>query len=123
MPRRRDYRRMLYQLAIARGQPAPRPKTLRCMWCNGIIHVGAKGKLPDYCKPSCRQRAYEMRKWRQPHLAALRQDYTTILRRDAIRAEILAILRDAGVPFPDPPQPRKRATLRVVENDEGEKRD
>lgn len=30
-----------------------------CAWCNGEIEVKATGRLPKWCSPSCRQRAWE----------------------------------------------------------------
>jgi hypothetical protein len=51
-------------------------------------------------------------------LAALRQDYTRILNQDALRAALAPLLREAGILVSDPPQPRKRATLRIIENDD-----
>jgi DNA-directed RNA polymerase subunit RPC12/RpoP len=117
MPRRQDGRRIRYMLAVARGQLARRPKTLRCSWCGGKIIVKPKGKLPDYCKPSCRQRAYEARKWRQPHLAAFRQDYAKVLSKDAIRAEVVAVLREMGMPAP-PSRQRQRPQLHIIKSND-----
>jgi hypothetical protein len=113
-------RRFKYQDAVARGRPAKRPRTLRCVWCKGKIAVSSRGRLPLYCSHSCRQRVYERGKWQQPHLAALRRDLARVEIRDAIRQEAWALLRQMGLTTgPKPPErpQRKRPDLRLVETD------
>jgi hypothetical protein len=41
---------------------ADRSKLARCAWCGrGFRPTEAKGRMPRYCRRSCRQRAYESR--------------------------------------------------------------
>jgi hypothetical protein len=40
----------------------PRPAAASCAWCGRVFHLRPLGPLPKYCKRSCRQRAYELRK-------------------------------------------------------------
>lgn len=35
---------------------------VKCRWCGQEIQPGRLGPVPKYCRRSCRQRAYEMRK-------------------------------------------------------------
>ena len=39
-----------------------RPKR-RCQWCRNWFKPKSGGRPPVFCNPSCRQRAYEKRKW------------------------------------------------------------
>ncbi|PZS16068.1 MAG: hypothetical protein DLM57_11270 [Pseudonocardiales bacterium] len=44
--------------------PAPAATTRRsaasaCGWCGGVIEVKATGRIPKWCSPACRQRAWE----------------------------------------------------------------
>lgn len=42
-------------------QESSRPRPLQCLWCGREV-VGAKlGRVKRYCRPACRQRAYEAR--------------------------------------------------------------
>src|SRR5215471_13444155 len=103
-----DHRRLSYALDKAHGRPAKRPRTLRCDWCKAKIKVKPQGRLPRFCSPSHRQRAYERAKWGRPHLVALRSDLASVAMRTAIREEAWAMLREAGL-LPDgatpPPMP------------------
>lgn len=44
----------------------------RCGWCRGPITVKATGRLPKWCSPSCRQRAWEQARAAAAGLAAVR---------------------------------------------------
>jgi hypothetical protein len=114
-----EKRRLRYRLKKLHGQPAKRPKTLRCQRCQRKILVKAKGPLPSWCSHACRQRAYERQKWQQPHLARLRQDLDSAAIRDAIRREAWTLLKQLGLPVGSelPPAPqRKRRSLRLVKS-------
>jgi hypothetical protein len=41
----------------------PRLKRRRCQWCREPFRPKGNGRPQLYCKPACRQRAYEKRKW------------------------------------------------------------
>jgi hypothetical protein len=73
----------------------------------------------DFCSHTCRQRAYEQVKWQRPGaLVALEQDLATVRVRDAIRAEVRAVLAEMGITPPPPPpaKPRRPSShLRVVQ--------
>jgi hypothetical protein len=76
-----------------------------------------------YCSHSCRQRAHERKKWRQPHLLVqLNQDLANVAIRAAVREEAWALLRQMRLVMgPAPPENRRqsRPALRLVEADEG----
>jgi hypothetical protein len=99
----------------------PRPKTLRCARCKKKMSIQPRGRVRVFCSKTCRQRAYEKRKWSRPTpIEALDHDLATIKVCDIIRTEVLAILQDRGLitdtsPPPTPKAPRKRPPLRVVE--------
>jgi hypothetical protein len=96
-----------------------RPKTQRCAWCNKKMCVQARGRIPMFCSPTCRQRAYEKRKWSRPSvIEALAQDLATLEGHAIIREAVLAILRENGLitnPTPPPALTRKAPKLRVIE--------
>src|SRR5215813_6008171 len=68
---------------------------------------------PTFCSRSCRQRAYEQRKWSRPHpVELLARDIASVRVRDVIRQALLG----AGINPPPPPEPkRRRPPLRLVE--------
>jgi hypothetical protein len=118
MPLTRDQRR---RMEYTMGR-APRPKTVRCRWCNGRIKVKAQGRVPEFCSQSCRQRAHERRKWQRPQpVELLAQDIAKWRVRNFLRAEIWAVLQEAGFvrqqqPAPLAPRtPRHDSKLRLVE--------
>jgi hypothetical protein len=89
-------------------RPKRRPRTVKCRRCKTKIRVRPKGRVPVFCGRNCRQRAYEHNHALRPTLtpmSILARDIDTVRVRDAIRAEIRAILRDMG--FGPPPPPRK----------------
>jgi hypothetical protein len=51
---------------------ARRHAASRCGWCGGPITVKATGRLPKWCSPSCRQRAWEQSRAAASGLAAVR---------------------------------------------------
>jgi hypothetical protein len=74
-----------------------RPKTKRCERCKAKIKVKGRGRVPRFCSPTCRQLAYEQRKWQRPAPVVLAaQDIATIHVRDFIRAEIWSLLQAAA---------------------------
>ena len=91
-----------------------RPKTASCRNCKRKIKVKPKGPIPQYCRNSCRQLAYQKRRHSGP-LLALASDIATARVRDAIRAEVRSVLQEDGLlpqcPPPTPPQrPQARKT-------------
>jgi hypothetical protein len=83
--------------------------------------VPARGRLPNYCSDSCRQRAYQKRKWRgEGPVALLAKDLAHIRVREWLRKEIWALPVQAGLASPHrpvppiPPQPQ-RAKLKLVQ--------
>jgi hypothetical protein len=110
---RDEFRRSRYFLGWAK-----RPKTLRCQWCKTKLKVAPRGRLPVFCCQTCRQRAYERRKWSRPHaVEALAKDIATARVRGAIRQEIWMALRELGLttePEPPPRSPGSRPALRLV---------
>jgi hypothetical protein len=55
-----------------------------CAWCDGPITVKATGRLPKWCSPSCRQRAWEQSRAAASGLSAVR----VVERRVGIPARI-----------------------------------
>src|SRR4051794_20218112 len=55
-----------------------------CAWCGEAIRQSGIGRSKDYCRRSCRQRAYEARKQREAIVAALA---SAVVRRDSSRVE------------------------------------
>lgn len=43
-----------------------------CGWCGGPIEVKARGRIPSWCSPACRQRAWEQSRAAASGLAAVR---------------------------------------------------
>jgi hypothetical protein len=122
--RRFQFRRRRTLSRAGIGKEPKRPKTVRCLRCKTKIDVPPRGRLPDFCSPSCRQRAYEQRKYQRPTLVeALARDIATVQGRDMLRAMIWDLLKQAGLvdepsPPPAPPSPKKKkADLRIVKPD------
>src|SRR5262245_43802409 len=98
-----------------------RPKTARCQRCKAKIKIKSRGRVPKFCSATCRQLAYERRKWQRPKLVELAAEFRASFELQSfVRAEIWSILQAARlVPSNQPPAlPRKsrpRAHLRVVE--------
>src|SRR4051794_36692438 len=108
-----SHRRFDYRLKKARGLPAKRPKTLRCLWCRGKIDVNPRGRLPKFCSHSCRQRGYERSKWRQPFAVAFRKDHARVATQDVIRQAAWELLKEVGlVKAAMPPERRPRPKAR-----------
>lgn len=38
---------------------APRPDLLDCGWCGHVFRPGRTGRMPKWCSPTCRHRAWE----------------------------------------------------------------
>jgi hypothetical protein len=38
---------------------APRPELLECPWCGHVFRSGRTGRMPKWCSPACRHRAWE----------------------------------------------------------------
>ena len=103
---------------MAMRRPKRRPRTVRCRRCKSQNQSQPKGWVPIFCGRNCRQRADEHNLALRPTLtpdkhARARPRHGRV--RNAIRAEILAILRDMGLnPPPTPPHKPKRPHVRVV---------
>jgi hypothetical protein len=104
-----------------------RPKSRRCARCKSKIKIKGRGRVPSFCSPTCRQLAYEQRRWQRPTpVELLAKDIGNIQVRDFIRAEIWSMLQEAGLVAsdrrpPSPPPKRQRpAHLRVVQPPEHE---
>ncbi|MFF0674282.1 hypothetical protein ACFYVE_39470 [Streptomyces tendae] len=55
-----------------------------CAWCGDPVKQSGVGRSRDYCRRSCRQRAYEARKQREAVVAAVA---SAVARRDSSRVE------------------------------------
>jgi hypothetical protein len=101
-----------------------RPRTVRCRRCKAAIKVKRKGPLPLYCSQTCRQLAYERRRYSGP-MVALAQDLAHVRVRDVIRKELWLLLQQLNLvprePKSPPPRPRIKPTanhLRLVDKTE-----
>jgi hypothetical protein len=45
--------------APAPDSPTRRAAATSCGWCGGVIEIKATGRIPKWCSPACRQRAWE----------------------------------------------------------------
>jgi hypothetical protein len=106
----------------------------RCRRCHSADHnpavaeppvarsakVRPRGRPSKFCSRSCRQRAYEERKWSRPHpVELLARDIATARVKDVIRQIVREVLVEAGIisplPPPPPPKPKRRGhSLRLV---------
>jgi hypothetical protein len=77
-----------------------------CAWCGDPVKQSGVGRSRDYCRRSCRQRAYEARKQREAVVAAVA---SAVARRDSSRVETRT-----------PVVPSRDETWRPVPADPGE---
>ena len=94
-----------------------RPRTVRCHGCRNPIKVKIKGRIPTYCRQTCKQQAYLKRRYRGP-MELLAQDIATVRVSAVIRQEVmhcLALLGLVSPGTPPPSKPRAKTTaLRIV---------
>ena len=64
-----------------------------------------KGRRARYCRPSCKQRAYESRGNERPQ-DVLARDINTVRVLTAIRTIVLNVLEEYGVPMTRLPEPK-----------------
>jgi len=96
---------------------ARRRKGARCPVCKERFKLRPRGRPPVFCSPTCRQRAYERRKWQRPHpIDLLARDINTVQVKDLVRRIVREVLTEAGIDLPPPPpkKPKRRDHLRVV---------
>ena len=101
-----------------RHQLKRRPRTVRCQRCKTKVKVPAKGRIPKFCSRNCRQRTYERNRALGPMMvmSRLAHDLDTVRVRDAIRAEVWAVLRGMGIepPAAPPNKPKPKTHLRAI---------
>jgi hypothetical protein len=103
---------------MARWVARLRRRSLRCPVCKKRFKVNSRGRPPTFCSRSCRQRAYEQRRWSRPQpVELLARDIDTARVRDVIRQEVREILLEAGIILPPPaPKPeRPGPPLRLID--------
>jgi hypothetical protein len=91
---------------------------VRCPVCKTRFKVNLRGRPPTFCSQSCRQRAYEQRRWSRPHpVELLARDLDTASVRNFIRQEVREALLAAGIVLPPPaPKPKRRGPpLRLID--------
>jgi hypothetical protein len=85
-------------------------KKARCGWCNQPFRQKPGGRPALFCKPACRQRAYEKRKWTPfsgTDAMALDLLPAPAMRRLEARVRhqhMVELLKSGGVPLADPAQ-------------------
>jgi len=103
-----------------------RPKSIKCGVCKTRVKIKGRGRVPEFCSQSCRQRAYQKRKWQRPYsVELLARDIATLRVRTAIRAEIWAIMQQLGlvdkhatIPMPVSKTPKPNLRLVKTEGDD-----
>jgi len=104
-------------------RPFKRAKTAKCRRCSARIEIKTRGRPSSFCSRSCRQRAYERRKWQRPHaLELLARDLAAVQIHDVIREEIWNILQQMGLERPSTVPPnasaqKNKPKLRLVESE------
>jgi hypothetical protein len=103
-----------------------RPQTKKCKRCGKPIKVAIKGRVPTYCGQSCKQQAYQRRRFRGPMLL-LEQDIATMKVQAIIRREISDAFKQMGLisesqPLVEAPK-RKSPTLRLVKTNQNDRSD
>jgi hypothetical protein len=107
---------------LTKSRARRRAKSVRCEHCKTRIKIKTRGRVPKFCSPTCRQLAYERRKWQRPTpVELLAQDIAHAKFRDFVRKEIWTVLqmaelisRDQSLPSA-PRNARSRTPLRLVE--------
>ncbi len=89
---------------------------LRCGRCRKPFLPQSKGRRPNYCSQSCRQRAYEARRAQQkvPELL-LGRDIEDIRTKGGVERAVVDVLRKLGFL---PPTPKTKPRLRVVKEED-----
>jgi hypothetical protein len=96
-----------------------RPKRLRCLHCCKPFTAPQRGRPPQYCSASCRQRAYEKRRAAsqeeaQLPLRLLARDIAAV--QDEFRRGVVEVLQELHFLPPARRRP-PRTPLRVVKNE------
>jgi hypothetical protein len=94
-----------------------RPRSVRCPVCKKRFKVKSRGRPRTFCSRSCRQRAYEQRRWSRPHpVELLARDIDTARVRDFMWQMLREALLAAGIIIPpNPPKPKRRGpSLRLI---------
>jgi len=105
-------------MRVPRSQ-SRRRKSARCPGCKEWFKIPPRGRPPAFCSRSCRQRAYEQRKWSKPHpVELLARDIATASVHDLVQQVVWEVLLEAGIvslPSP-PPKPKSSGPpLRLIE--------
>ena len=56
---------------MSRSRARVAGQTLKCGWCRNAVELAATGRIPKWCSPTCRQRAWEQRRAASSGLAAV----------------------------------------------------
>jgi hypothetical protein len=102
---------------MARSPARLRRRSVRCPVCKKRFKVNSRGRPPTFCSRSCRQRAYEQRRWSRPHpVELLARDIDTARVRDFMWQMLREALLAAGIVVPpNPPKPKRRGpSLRLI---------
>src|SRR3954470_2728423 len=86
--------------ASRRRMPRLPGQVVNCGWCGTVVVVPLRGRVPKWCSPACRHRAWEQRRAAASGLAAIEVVEQVVER--PVRVEVLA---PAPPPPPAPPQP------------------
>ena len=78
-----------------------RPAKAICGYCERTFKIGPVGRVPTYCKPSCRVMAFDKRHQADP-----------LSRDDRQRLLIWTLLQDAGLIASDKPLPMRKQEQR-----------
>jgi Fe-S-cluster-containing dehydrogenase component len=91
----------------------------KCQHCHERFKPAARGPLPKFCSPACRQRAFEARRLKEltsGYRASMRRDLFTIRVQMIVREEVARILTGLGI-LPEKPR-GKVLPFKAVTKDE-----
>ena len=86
--------------APRRRMPRLRGQVVNCGWCGKFVAVPLRGRVPKWCSPACRHRAWEQRRAAASGLAAIEVVEQVVER--PVRVEVRV---PAPPPPPEPPRP------------------
>ena len=100
-----------------------RHRHVRCAQCRRKEKINPRGRVPRFCSRSCRQRAYERRKWQKPTpVELLARAVDSMAVRQLVREEVRKVLQELGLAAKTPVPPlvskKSRPELRLIHPDE-----
>lgn len=87
-------------------------QTVRCGWCDAQVQVPSRGRVPKWCSPRCRHRA-----WEQKRAAESGRSAVEVVQQPVAHAVTRIEEREVRVPDPNAPRsaPQWRELLRKLD--------